>query len=78
MLDGAASGTVSVDTAVALVEAGLWEAVPSVPLFQASSVLVAPAERRDVVVGPLGVSPFAAADRWAPPSRLARANGDAN
>ena len=75
---GAASGAVSADTALALVEPQLWRSTPVVPLFQAATTLVAPASRTDVVVPPFGVSPFAAADRWAPPARQAQANGDAN
>jgi hypothetical protein len=49
-----------------------------VPLFQAASTLVSPTSRTDVVVPPLGVSPFAAANTWTPPARQAQANGDAN
>ncbi|MFC5062125.1 ABC transporter substrate-binding protein [Actinomycetospora atypica] len=77
ILDGASSGAVSSDTALALVEPQLWRSTPVVPLFQAATTLVAPVGRADVVVPPFGVSPFAAADRWAPPARQGQANGDA-
>ncbi|MEJ2867494.1 ABC transporter substrate-binding protein [Actinomycetospora sp. OC33-EN08] len=78
VLDGASSGSIDQDTALALVEPILWRATPLVPLFQAATTLVAPADRTDVVVPPFGVSPFASADRWSPPARQGQANGDAN
>ncbi|GAA4819133.1 hypothetical protein GCM10023201_00330 [Actinomycetospora corticicola] len=78
ILDGASSGSIDEDTALALVEPMLWRAAPVVPLFQAATTLVAPEARTDVVVPPFGVSPFASADRWAPPARQGQANGDAN
>ncbi|WP_433801877.1 ABC transporter substrate-binding protein [Actinomycetospora sp. CA-084318] len=78
ILDGASSGSIDSDTALALVEPMLWRATPVVPLFQATTTLVAPEARTDVVVPPFGVSPFASADRWAPPARQGQANGDAN
>ncbi|HEY2221423.1 ABC transporter substrate-binding protein [Actinomycetospora sp.] len=78
VLDGASSGAIGEDTALALAEPLLWRATPVVPLFQAASTLVSPAGRTDVVVPPLGASPFASAGRWTPPARQAQANGDAN
>ncbi|MCD2194294.1 ABC transporter substrate-binding protein [Actinomycetospora endophytica] len=78
VLDGASSGAIGEDTALALAEPLLWRSTPVVPLFQASSTLVSPAGRTDVVVPPLGASPFASAGRWTPPARQAQANGDAN
>ena len=78
VLDGASSGAIGEDTALALAEPMLWRATPVVPLFQAASTLVSPASRTEVVVPPLGVSPFASAGRWSPPARQAQANGDAN
>jgi ABC-type transport system substrate-binding protein len=78
VLDGASSGAIGEDTALALAEPMLWRATPVVPLFQAASTLVSPATRTEVVVPPFGVSPFAAAGRWNPPARQAQANGDAN
>ncbi|WP_169510974.1 ABC transporter substrate-binding protein [Actinomycetospora chiangmaiensis] len=78
ILDGASSGSIDADTALALAEPMLWRASPLVPLFQATSTLVAPQTRTDAMVPPFGVSPFASADRWAPPARQAQANGDAN
>ncbi len=78
VLDGASSGAIDEDTALALAEPMLWRATPVVPLFQAATTLVSPARRTDVVVPPLGVSPFAAAGGWRPPARQAQANGDAN
>ncbi len=78
VLDAASSGAMGQETALALAEPLLWRALPVVPLFQAASVLISPVDRRDVVVGPLGTSPLAGADRWPPPPRLARANGDPN
>jgi hypothetical protein len=78
VLDGASSGAIGEDTALALAEPLLWRATPVVPLFQAASTLVSPSSRTDVVVPPLGASPFASAGRWSPPARQAQANGDAN
>ncbi len=78
VLDGASSGAIGEDTALALAEPMLWRATPVVPLFQAASTLVSPASRTEVVVPPLGASPFASAGRWSPPARQAQANGDAN
>ena len=78
ILDGASSGAIGEDTALALAEPMLWRATPLVPLFQAASTLVSPVSRTEVVVPPLGVSPFASAGRWSPPARQAQANGDAN
>jgi ABC-type oligopeptide transport system substrate-binding subunit len=78
VLDGASSGAIGEDTALALAEPLLWRETPVVPLFQAASTLVSPTSRTDVVVPPLGVSPFAAANTWTPPARQAQANGDAN
>jgi ABC-type transport system substrate-binding protein len=78
VLDGASSGAIGEDTALALAEPLLWRATPVVPLFQAASTLVSPRSRTDVVVPPLGASPFASAGRWTPPARQAQANGDSN
>ncbi|HEY2195728.1 MAG TPA: ABC transporter substrate-binding protein [Actinomycetospora sp.] len=78
VLDGASSGAIGEDTALALAEPLLWRATPVVPLFQAATTLVSPTGRTDVVVPPLGVSPFASANTWTPPARQAQANGDAN
>ncbi|NMO88848.1 ABC transporter substrate-binding protein [Actinomycetospora sp. TBRC 11914] len=78
VLDGASSGAIGEDTALALAEPLLWRETPLVPLFQAASTLVSPVGRTEVVVPPLGVSPFASANRWNPPARQAQANGDAN
>jgi hypothetical protein len=69
---------VSADTALALAEPALWSALPTVPLFQAASVLVGPADRTDVVVGPLTESPFAGADRWVPPPATQRGDDGIN
>jgi ABC-type transport system substrate-binding protein len=78
LLDAASAGAVSTDTALALAEPALWSALPTVPLFQAASVLVGPADRTDVVVGPLTESPFAGADRWVPPPATARGDDGIN
>jgi hypothetical protein len=78
VLDGASSGAIGEDTALALAEPMLWRATPVVPLFQAASTLVSPVSRTEVVVPSLGVSPFASAGRWNPPARQGQANGDAN
>ncbi len=42
VLDGASSGAIGEDTALALAEPLLWRATPVVPLFQAASTLVSP------------------------------------
>ncbi|HSK58646.1 MAG TPA: ABC transporter substrate-binding protein [Actinomycetospora sp.] len=78
LLDAASAGAVSADTAIALAEPVLWSALPTVPLFQAASVLVGPADRTDVVVGPLTASPFAGADRWVPPPATQRGDDGIN
>ena len=78
VLDAASSGALGRDTALALAEPLLWAAVPVVPLFQASSVVAGAPGRADLVPTALGVSPLSTADRWPPPARLARANGDSN
>ena len=78
LLDAASAGAVSTDTALALAEPALWSSLPAVPLFQAASVLVGPAERTDVVVGPLTESPFAGADRWTPPPATQRGDDGVN
>lgn len=78
LLDAASAGTVSVDTALALAEPALWNSLPTIPLFQAASVLVGPADRTDVVVGPLTASPFAGADRWTPPPASERGDDGVN
>lgn len=78
VLDGASSGVIGEETALALAEPMLWRSTPVVPLFQAASTLVSPANRTEVVVPPLGASPFAAAGQWTPPARQAQANGDSN
>jgi len=78
LLDAASAGAVSADTALALAEPSLWSSLPTIPLFQAASVLVGPAERTDVVVGPLTESPFAGADRWTPPPATQRGDDGIN
>ncbi|MEJ2864921.1 ABC transporter family substrate-binding protein [Actinomycetospora flava] len=78
LLDGASAGTVSTDTALALAEPSLWNSLPTIPLFQAASVLVSPTARTDVVVGPLTESPFAGADRWTPPPATQRGDDGVN
>ena len=78
LLDAASSGAVSTDTALALAEPTLWTALPTIPLFQAASVLVGPTERTDVVIGPLPESPFAGADRWTPPPPTQRGDDGIN
>jgi hypothetical protein len=78
LLDAAMSGAVSTDTALALAEPTLWTALPTIPLFQATSVLAGPAPRTDVVVGPLAGSPFAGADRWVPPPASDRGDDGIN
>ena len=78
LLDGASAGTVSTDTALALAEPSLWNSLPTIPLFQAASVLVSPTDRTDVVVGPLTESPFAGADRWTPPPATQRGDDGIN
>ncbi len=78
LLDAAMSGAMSTDTALALAEPTLWSALPTIPLFQAASVLAGPADRTDVVVGPLQASPFAGADRWVPPPASDRGDDGIN
>ncbi|MDD7937741.1 ABC transporter substrate-binding protein [Actinomycetospora lutea] len=78
LLDGASAGTVSTDTALALAEPALWSSLPTIPLFQAASVLVSPTDRTDVVIGPLTESPFAGADRWTPPPATQRGDDGIN
>ncbi|MHC1559869.1 ABC transporter family substrate-binding protein [Actinomycetospora sp. C-140] len=78
LLDAASAGTVSPDTALALAEPALWSSLPTIPLFQAASVLVGPADRTDVVVPPLPESPFAGADRWTPPPASQRGDDGIN
>ncbi|GAA4798383.1 hypothetical protein GCM10023200_38570 [Actinomycetospora chlora] len=78
LLDAASSGAVSTDTALALAEPALWGSLPTIPLFQAASVLVGPSDRTDVVVPPLTASPFAGADRWTPPPASQRGDDGIN
>ncbi|GAA4863277.1 ABC transporter family substrate-binding protein [Actinomycetospora straminea] len=78
LLDAASSGAVSPDTALALAEPSLWSSLPTIPLFQAASVLVGPTDRADVVLPPLTESPFAGADRWTPPPATQRGDDGIN
>lgn len=78
VLDAAAAGSVSRETALALTEPILWQALPTIPLFQAASVLVTPVDRTDVVAGPLTASPFAGVAGSVPPPRSARDDDGVN